>query len=46
LALFVDLNENKPSLLRAVGKGVAAGIGAVALAGIAAFFGVDLDDMS
>ncbi len=46
LALFVDLNENKPSLLRAVGKGVAAGIGAVALAGIAAVFGVDLDDVS
>jgi hypothetical protein len=44
LALFVDLNENKPSLLRAVGKGVAAGVGAVALAGIAAIFGVDLSD--
>lgn len=39
LELFVQLQENKPSLLRAFGKGLAAGVGTVLLGGLAAVFG-------
>lgn len=42
--LFVQLQENKPSVLRAVGKGIAAGVGTVLLGGLAALFGGDSSD--
>jgi hypothetical protein len=44
MQLFVELQEKKPGIMRAIGKGIAAGIGAVALGAVAAIFGFDLSE--
>jgi hypothetical protein len=50
MQLFTELQEKEPSLLRGIGKGIARGIGAaiggVLAVGLAAFLGVDLDDLA
>lgn len=43
MELMVELQENKPSLVRAIGKGVMSGLGAFALGAIAAALGIDTD---
>jgi hypothetical protein len=49
MELLTELQENSPSMMRAIGKGfskgVKMGIGAVALGALAALFGVDPDDL-
>ncbi len=44
LQLFVELQEKKPSIMRAIGKGIAAGLGVFALGAIAEIFGFDLGE--
>ena len=44
LELFTQLQENKPSMLRAMGRGLAAGVGAVLLGAVSVFFGGDVGD--
>ncbi len=46
LKVFVELNERSPSMTRAILKGIGAGVGAVVVAALSAFLGVDLDEYS
>jgi hypothetical protein len=50
MQLLIELHENKPSISREIGKGIAKGIGyaiAGTLAiGLAAFLGIDPDDLA
>jgi hypothetical protein len=46
MELMVELQERKPSIIRAVGKGIMAGLSAVAVGAIAVAFGIDPDDLT
>jgi len=45
LELMVELQEKKPNMARAFGKGVLTGLGTVALGAVALALGVDPDDL-
>jgi len=42
--LLTELQEREPSMLKAVGKGILAGLGLGLLSGAAQAFGIDIDD--
>lgn len=44
MELFAHLNENRPSILRSIGRGIAQGLGLALLGGIAGVFGAELSD--
>lgn len=44
--LLTELNENQPSVLREIGKGVGGAIAATLALGVATFLGIDPDDLA